>query len=215
MILKKILISFLPILITLACGQVTSDSTVGIRGLPSTTRVVPKITLTKTQTSNPTSTETIVTELCFTFKYNTNCRQGPSQIYGIITIVPQGNSAEIIGRNEKNSWLLISLEDESISCWVSIITGTLEEKRSGNIPNVTETKFANAPENINLLLSPMPIMPTLTPWPDSIDNPDDPFDQLNYPDVPTKTPFTTDIKPPTPIPPNPLTPPSFPTQVLP
>ncbi len=54
-------------------------------------------------------------------KMNANCRAGPGTVYNITGFVPQGYSAEIVGRNEAGTWLNLIHPNGKGTCWASII----------------------------------------------------------------------------------------------
>ena len=220
MSLKKISLVILPLVAGLACGLITPDSSIGNRALPIGTTVELTATVSATRTptldvTKPTAiSSSTVTKLYFTFTNNTNCREGPSQAYGVTTVIFEGNAAEVIGRNEKNTWLFVSYAKEKVVCWVSIITGVLDEKKVGTVTESSGIQSTEISKSSEVMLSPIPIMPTLTSRPDWNSNPQQTPGSLHIPPSPTNT-YPVHVFTFTPVIPNPLTPSSFPTQVLP
>ena len=221
MSLKKISLVTLPVVFSLACGLLTPDSSIGNRVFLSaapTTGLSATDTATRTPEpgiTKPTTTDsTTFTKLYFTFTNNTNCREGPSQVYGVTTVILGGNTAEVIGRNEKNTWLFVSYEMENVVCWVSIITGVLDERTVDAVAESSDIQSTAISKNHEVMLSPIPIMPTLTSRPEAITDPQQTPGNLHIPPSPTNT-YPVHVFTFTPIIPNPLTPPSYPTQVLP
>jgi hypothetical protein len=53
-----------------------------------------------------------------TFTANTNCRRGASINHEVVTYLPEGITAPIVGRNEDSSWWLVQVPGSPIRCWV-------------------------------------------------------------------------------------------------
>lgn len=64
---------------------------------------------------------------------NLFCRFGPHKDFRDVGILMQGDSAEILGRNAAETWLVVQLEDHISSCWLSRayvdVFGDLSETR--------------------------------------------------------------------------------------
>lgn len=64
---------------------------------------------------------------------NVFCRFGPHKDFKEIGILMQGESAEVLGRNAAETWLVVQLEDHISSCWLSRayveVFGDLSETR--------------------------------------------------------------------------------------
>jgi hypothetical protein len=70
----------------------------------------PTITLTATASlSAPTAT----------VLQNANCRRGPGTDYDIVTSLPQGLNAPIIGRNPNGGWWQVTVPGTQTQCWVA------------------------------------------------------------------------------------------------
>ena len=52
---------------------------------------------------------------------NANCRAGDGTNYNETGFLPQGSSAEVVGRNEAGSWLEVTNPNGIGTCWASII----------------------------------------------------------------------------------------------
>lgn len=60
----------------------------------------------------------------FTTLTNAHCRQGPSQVYEIVTSVAIGESLPVVGRDEEDTWYYIQTT-RFTRCWISVVTGRL------------------------------------------------------------------------------------------
>jgi hypothetical protein len=58
-------------------------------------------------------------ELIATLLHNANCRRGPGTEYDIVTNLPQGLTAPIVGRNPDSSWWQVQVPGTQTRCWVS------------------------------------------------------------------------------------------------
>jgi hypothetical protein len=91
--------------------------------------------LTATATATGTSSMPV-----FTLSKNANCRQGPSQVYEVVTSFSQGQSISIEGKNKDNTWWLVRIPTGG-RCWISGVTGNT----TGNIENVPIVEAPPAP----------------------------------------------------------------------
>jgi len=82
---------------------------------------------------------------------NLNCRAGDSTAHDVTGFFLQGESAEIVGRNQLSSWIVVPKKTNGGNCWVSVGLVNID-------PNV----------NLNdliIILPPSPPAPTPTPTP--------------------------------------------------
>jgi hypothetical protein len=101
----------------------------------------PTATETATSTSSPTC--------MLTLDEDSVCRAGPGWIYSIDEFLKAGETAQILGCVEDQSFCLIPFSEEGASCWISMDSVTLE----GNTSSV-------------VVLTPPPT-PTITPTPET------------------------------------------------
>lgn len=97
-------------------AMVTPQSTT--TASPISTVVLPSSTLTNqpTITASPTQTYSIP---MLTLREATNCRTGPGLTYEILVTYPVGQTLEIVGRLESDSfWLVKSRESSTGTCWL-------------------------------------------------------------------------------------------------
>lgn len=122
--LKRFLFAgFVLILVMLACGLPGADSQVVLPSptveveAPVTIIVVVEHTATSVVTETPeaTSTPTIPPEITLT--KNSNCRLGPSGFYNIVDQISSGNTFDVIGRSEDNTWWQI-VNATQRECWI-------------------------------------------------------------------------------------------------
>ena len=117
--------TFTPSLTATLTPSITPSLTPTSTTTPSQT---PSVTATPSHTPSITLSPTLACPYpaAFTFTQNANCRQGPSTAYGQVTSYNQGQSVQIVGRNDGDPrWWLVSMPSYSSSqCWVSYITGT-------------------------------------------------------------------------------------------
>ena len=52
------------------------------------------------------------------FTASTNCRRGASTDHEIVTFLPEGQRARIVGRNEDGNWWLVQVPGTDVRCWV-------------------------------------------------------------------------------------------------
>jgi hypothetical protein len=76
------------------------------------TVVTPHVTITPITPQAPTAPSVVA-------KMNANCREGPSTAYDVYGNLLAGQRAEVKGRLEDNSWLLIALLGRSANCWIA------------------------------------------------------------------------------------------------
>ena len=53
---------------------------------------------------------------------NSNCRRGPGTDYPVLTSVLKGQTVQLLGRNEDNTWWFTILPGNN-PCWLSLISG--------------------------------------------------------------------------------------------
>jgi hypothetical protein len=53
---------------------------------------------------------------------NANCRRGPGTVYSVLTSVLAGQTVELSGRNEENTWWFTVLPGNN-RCWISMVAG--------------------------------------------------------------------------------------------
>jgi hypothetical protein len=107
---------------------------------PEESDIIPLVTDTPTATPPPG-------EILLVLDKNANCRRGPGTVYSVLTSVLQGQTVQLIGRNNQNTWWL-SIIPGNYKCWISIGTG-----QPDGDPN-------------QLPVLPDPPTPTVTPKPD-------------------------------------------------
>lgn len=64
-------------------------------------------------TDTPTPDSALATGL-----QNSNCRFGPSAVYGVSGYLMQGETVPIVGRNTDSSWWVVELTNPAKQCWV-------------------------------------------------------------------------------------------------
>jgi len=196
---------FLPLVtiffIFLACNQLIPQSTPTQHISTSTSTNISTITSTNASTPSLTST---IEKLYFTFHSNANCRQGPSINDAVITTIPRGESVEIQEQSEDNTWYYIFWDTNSVSCWVSESTGTIDgnsvntvdgfstktkdasdDQAAGEDP--TQTTPGSAPPIFTrtpLPRPPLQLPPTRTPTEQPVEYSPTPFFPLPPPKVP-------------------------------
>jgi hypothetical protein len=76
---------------------------------------------TGTSTVTPSPTPSVPTAF---FIMNANCRAKPDKNSDALMSFLEGESAEIVGRNEEfdNTWWYVKMPDSKYKCWVSTIT---------------------------------------------------------------------------------------------
>lgn len=94
----------------------------------------------------PILTPSISTHPTFILSQNAHCRFGPSTMFDSQTILMQGETVQIEGRNSDTTWFWVRKPSGNDNCWVSSVTGTT----SGN------------PNAIKMIATPM-LPPTNTP----------------------------------------------------
>ncbi len=100
----------------------------------------------KTETPEPQDETPVARALV-----NLNCRQGPSELYGLTGNFREGETAVIEGRNANNTWWYLRPPQVTVSCWV-LGSGVEVSGNLANLPLVT------AP-----LLPTLTFTPTFTP----------------------------------------------------
>jgi hypothetical protein len=80
----------------------------------------PTATLTPSATPSPTVTYTPTPEERSAYlSGNTNCRFGPGDVYDLIHIFLTGDSVDLIGKNEDETfWYIQGQEDVTLNCWL-------------------------------------------------------------------------------------------------
>ncbi len=70
----------------------------------------------------PAATETPSVQM-LTLSLNANCRDGPSQVYGVVTSLLKGQSVPITAKSEDGNWWYVHIPTGE-HCWISGATGT-------------------------------------------------------------------------------------------
>jgi uncharacterized protein YraI/uncharacterized protein YceK len=82
-------------------------------------------TVAPTQSSTPTA----VTPTLTASSLDVNCRSGPGTNWEMTSILPQGQSTPVLGRNKDGSWLVI--DPVGVQCWVAAAVTTVSGDISG------------------------------------------------------------------------------------
>jgi uncharacterized protein YgiM (DUF1202 family) len=74
---------------------------------------------TPSPTSSPTTTFTPTPEqVVGKLSKNTNCREGPKDVYPLIHIFKKGENVKLLGKNQEETFWYIQNQDGSIECWM-------------------------------------------------------------------------------------------------
>ena len=84
-----------------------------------------------TITSTPTPEQVVAS-----VTKNTNCRVGPKDVYELIHIFKKGDSVELVGKNQEETFWYIQNQDGSIECWMWN-EYTTTEGNTANLPVFT------------------------------------------------------------------------------
>lgn len=128
---RKVLTVFgLLALVTLACGigipaQSSNDSrdaiatvvamTLQAQGLPTfaASTETPGIPFASPAPPTPTASKAILT-----INQNSNCREGPSQNFKVVTAFTPGTTLDILGKDSANNFWLVKIPNSEETCWV-------------------------------------------------------------------------------------------------
>jgi uncharacterized protein YgiM (DUF1202 family) len=98
---------------------------------PDTPAETPSPSPSPTITSTPTPKQVVAS-----VTKNTNCRVGPKDVYELIHIFKKGDSVELVGKNQEETFWYIQNQDGSIECWMWN-EYTTTEGNTANLPVFT------------------------------------------------------------------------------
>ena len=104
-----------------------------VAGEPATFTPIPA-TVAPTATNTPTSVPTPSTPQVSPMGSNVNCRSGPDTSYDSISVLMNGSTAQVAGRDPDGNWWYVHNPDNPGSfCWISVSVVTIAGPQ-GNIP---------------------------------------------------------------------------------
>jgi len=95
-----------------AQGLPTAGSSTGTPAIPFASPVAPTAaTVTVTITTTPA-------KAILTIDQNSNCREGPSQNFKVVTSFVPGTKLDIVGKDSANNFWLVKIPKSEDTCWV-------------------------------------------------------------------------------------------------
>lgn len=96
-----------------AQGLPTAGSSTGTSAVPFASPVPPTAAATATVTVTPTAVKATLT-----INQNSNCREGPSQNFKVVTAFVPGTKLDILGKDSANNFWLVKIPNSQETCWV-------------------------------------------------------------------------------------------------